>query len=95
MVTFWPSKNAGTGRATSGFQMTIEMPISAIIKLIVTTIFTTSVAPSIPRMMPRSTMAPNAGPITKTTSKKAGRAGTPQPICTCQYMNAAIIENAP
>ncbi|MEI7887668.1 MAG: hypothetical protein WCJ04_09760 [Actinomycetes bacterium] len=95
MVTFWPSKNDGTRLATSGFQITIEMPMSAIIKLMVTTILTTSLAPSMPRMIPRSMSAPKAGPMTNTTSKKAGSVGTPQPMCTCQNINAAIIEKAP
>ena len=91
----FPSKNGGTGRPTFGSQITLAMPMSATINEIVTTIFTTSEVPSMPRMMTRSINAPNSGPITKTTRMIAGTIGTPQAMCTCQNMNAAIIEKAP
>ena len=84
MSTVLPAKKGGTGRATSGGQMTFAMPSRATMRLTVTTIFTTSEAPSMPRMIPRSTAAPNSGPITNTTRMTDGTTGTPHPWLTCQ-----------
>ena len=89
------SKNGRTVWSSVGGQITLARPSSPTNRLTVTTILTTSEVPSIPRMITRSISAPNNGASTNTTSTIAGSVGTPHATWTCQYANAAIIENAP
>jgi hypothetical protein len=64
-------------------------------RLVVTTTRTTSDAPSSPRISPHSTIAPNTGAITTTTSSRAGQVLIPHSTWSCQKVSAASMLNAP